>query len=405
MKVTRVEKHIVKKSNKHYNIINKYCFAAKNLYNHANYIVRNTFVKERKWIRYGKLDKMLREDLKYPDYKNMPSAQSAQQTLRLLDKNWTSFFSSIKKWTKNKTDFLGRPKLPKYKDKSKGDILIFTNQQAKIKDDGLIHFPKTLEGFIVKPWKAEKLCQVRFLPRKNYIIVEVIYEIDISESKPDNGRYMGIDVGVDNLAAVVNNVGEKPLLINGKGLKSINQYYNKISAYYKSIAKMLNNRHYTNRLANLQQKRDDKINDYFHKASRFIINKALELDINTIVIGKNKNWKQESKIGKQNNQTFVQIPFAKFIQMIEYKAQEVGINVKLTEESYTSGTSFLDDEEPVKENYNKSRRIHRGLFISNKGIKINADVNGSYQILRKEFPDVYADGIEGLALLPVKICF
>ncbi|MCR5586504.1 MAG: IS200/IS605 family accessory protein TnpB-related protein [Lachnospiraceae bacterium] len=140
-----------------------------------------------------------------------------------------------------------------------------------------------------------------------------------------------------------------------------------------------------------------------HKASKYLIDYALENDFNTIVIGNNKNWKQESSMSKRVNQSFVGIPHMRFIEMVQYKAQNTGLNVILTEESYTSGTSFLDNEEPIKTNYDKSRRVQRGLFVSNNGIKINADVNGAYQIMRKVFPKVNADGIQDVALHPIRV--
>ena len=136
----------------------------------------------------------------------------------------------------------------------------------------------------------------------------------------------------------------------------------------------------------LTEKRNQKIDDYMHKASRTIIEYCEKLDINTIVIGKNSEWKQNSKLSKRVNQHFIQIPFARFIQMIQYKAIEKGIAVILTEESYTSGTSFIDNEEPVKSNYNKARRVHRGLFVAENKVEINADLNGAYQIIKKVFP-------------------
>lgn len=150
----------------------------------------------------------------------------------------------------------------------------------------------------------------------------------------------------------------------------------------------MNKADYSKRMDRLTEKRNGKIDDYLHKSSRYIINYCEKNDIHTIVIGKNKEWKQNSKLSKRVNQNFVQIPFARLIEMIQYKAEEKGIAVILTEESYTSGTSFIDSEEPVKENYNKARRIHRGLFVSNNGIRINADLNGAYQILRKVVPEI-----------------
>ena len=214
---------------------------------------------------------------------------------------------------------------------------------------------------------------------------------------------MSIDIGLDNLATVVNNVGLKPVIINGKGLKSINKYYNKQVSHYREIAKRMNNRDYTARMNSFTGKRNRKIDDYMHKASKYLINYALTNNIHTIIIGNNKEWKQNAAMSKNVNQSFIGLPHMRFIEMVRYKAQNVGLNVIITEESYTSGTSFLDGEEPTKANYNKSRRVKRGLFISNNGIKINSDVNGAYQIMKKVFPNAYADGIEDVALHPVRV--
>ena len=150
-------------------------------------------------------------------------------------------------------------------------------------------------------------------------------------------------------------------------------------------------------------KRNQKVNDYMHKASRKIVNACIRENINTIVIGYNKGWKRSTKLNKNVNQSFAGLPTQWFIEMIQYKAQEVRIRVILTEEPYTSGTSFLDGEEPVKKNYDKSRRVHRGLFLSSNGIEINADINASYQILKKVFPTAYVNGIEDVVLHPVRV--
>lgn len=211
MTVQRVEKHMIKPSDPYYAMLDHFCFLSKNLYNHANYILRQEFIRNGKTIPYAALDKILKADREYPDYREMPTAQSAQQIVRLLEKNWKSFFNSI------------------------------------------------------------------------------------------------------------------------------------------------------------------------------------------------KDWKRDSKLSKHINQSFVGIPTQKLTEMIQYKSQEAGINVILTEESYTSGTSFLDREEPVKRSYDKSRRIHRGLFMSSNGREINADINASYQILKKVFPNAYANGIEDVVLHPARV--
>ena len=406
--IQQVEKHVIKKSHPYYNMFCEFTHLAKNLYNHANYLVRNEFTETGKWLRSQTLDKILREDLEFPDYRNMPAAQSAQQVLHLLDNNWKSFFSSIKDWSKNKDKYSGQPRLPKYKPKDGKMVLPLTNQQVRVEGD-LLYFPKSFCGFTVKPRcitldNFEKINQVRVVPKGQSFCLEVVYSVSVEfELRSDNGRYMSIDLGLDNLATVVTNTRLNPIIVNGKGLKADNQYYNKKKAHYQSVAKQMNNQHYTNRLYRLTQKRNLKVDDYLHKASRYIVDFALEHQINTIIIGNNKNWKQSSSLGKRTNQAFVSIPHQKLIDKICYKAQLCGIQVILTEESYTSGTSFLDNELPQKEFYNKSRRVHRGLFVSNKGFKLNADVNAAFQIMKKVFPNVFADGIEGVVLHPVRV--
>ena len=418
--LTRVEKHLIRPSSPWFPMIADFCHLAKNLYNHGNYIVRSRFLNDEHWTRYDELDKILKKDLEYPDYKAMPTAQSAQQVLRLLDKNWKSFFASIKDWKEHKDKYFGRPKMPNYKEKNGRFILVMTNQNCKYAD-GKIQFPKTFNGFGVIPEfsslptdeeKAKELGisrifssfqQVRFVPNGTDIVMEIVYTIKDISPKEDNGKYAGIDIGVDNLLTMATNTGTAPLIVNGKIPKSVNQFYNKKIASLKSICKQMTGRNSSNRIRNFTAKRNRKIEDYLHKASRLIVEECAKQSISTIVIGQNKEWKQDSKLSKKVNQHFVQLPFARLIQMIEYKAKEHGIAVALTEESYTSGTSFLDGEAPTKESYNKSRRIHRGLFKANDGRLINADVNGAFQIMRKVFPNVSADGIEGVVLRPVVV--
>ena len=406
--IQQVEKHIIKKSHPCYSMFCDYTHLSKNLYNHANFLVRTEFVNTGKWLRYQDLDNLLRQDVDYPDYINMMAAQSAQQTLRLLDNNWKAFFKSIKDWSKNKDKYTGRPKLPKYKPKDGRMVFILTNQQVKQKDD-LLHFPQSFQGFTMKPRcirldNFKKINQIRIVPNNQVFCVEIVYSISINDTlMQDNGRYMSIDLGLDNLATIVTNTSLNPVIVNGKGLKSNNQYYNKKRAYNQSVARHMNNKFHTNRLYSLMQKRNFKIEDSLHKISKFIVTFALSNDIHTIVIGSNKTWKQSISLGKRVNQSFVNIPHQKLIEKIIYKARNLDINVILTEESYTSGTSFIDGESPNKEFYNKKRRVHRGLFISNKGVSINADVNAAYQIMKKVFPNVFADGIEGVVLHPVRV--
>lgn len=285
--------------------------------------------------------------MEYPDYANMPTAQSVQQTLRILDKNWKSFFASIKDWTKHKEKYLGRPKLPKYLKKDGKYQIILKNQNCKLKGDKIC-FPKSFHGFTINPKFVNRndflsFQQVRLIPHKRRIVVELIFNMKLKESKKDNNRYIGIDIGVNNLAMVCNNVGRPAFIINGKPLKSINQFYNKKKSHYQKVCNQRNNKFYSNRIDKLTEKRNLKVGDYLHKSSCKVVDFCAKNSINTIVIGKNNEWKQNSKLSKQTNQNFVPIFFARLIEMIQYKAEEQGIAVILTEESYTSGTSFIDN--------------------------------------------------------------
>ena len=403
MKKQRVEKHIIKENNEYYKMLDGFCYKSKNLYNFANYHVRKQFIDTGEWLRYYDLDKLMKQPKMDFDYRSLPAIKSSQQCLRLLDKNWKSFFKSIKDWNKNKSKYNGRPKLPKYLPKNGRNLIILTNQSCKIKN-GILKFPKTFNNFTLKTQvNSGDLQQVRILPRNRYIIVEIIYNKQVKDLKKDNQRYVSVDVGLDNLLALSTNILNKPMIINGRSLKSENKYYNKQISRYREIAKRMNNLDYTRKMSFLTNKRNNIINDLIHKASRKVVEYALSCDANTIVIGNNKNWKQNSKMSKKVNQSFVGIPHQKLIEQIIYKAEDYGINVILTEESYTSGTSFLDNELPTKSNYNKNRRIKRGLFKTNSGKLINADVNASYQILKKVFPNAFSHGIEDYMFNPIRV--
>lgn len=329
-------------------------------------------------------------------------AQVSQQVLKLLDKNWLSFFEAIKKWSKNKIGFNGIPRLPKYLKKNGKNIIVFTNQNCK-QFDNYIQMPICLNKYKLKTNIQGNLQQIRILPRNKYFILEMVYNISKIQLKEDNNKYISIDIGLDNLATITNNCGITPIIISGRKLKSINKYYNKQLSYYREIAKRMNDLDWTNKMSKLTIKRNNMVIDLIHKASKSVIDYALSCGANTIIIGNNKDWKRESSMSKKVNQTFVGIPHQDLINKIVYKAENKGLKTIITEESYTSGTSFLDNEEPIKENYNKSRRIHRGLFVSNTRRKINSDINGSLQIMKKVFPNVFDHGIEDFGLNPIRV--
>ncbi|MFD3449754.1 RNA-guided endonuclease InsQ/TnpB family protein [Microbacteriaceae bacterium 4G12] len=364
--------------------------------------------KEKPHVDYNFLDALFKVIFQ-KDYRSLP-AQSSQSIMKAVFQNWRSFFASLRDYQQNPNKYTGRPRIPKYIRSAEKEVL-YTNQDCVIKHDTFLKFPKTKcqlnigkLGFI-----KGKLKQVRVIPKYNAYVVEIVVDVPFkTQSVEENGRYMGIDLGVDNLATIVTNTGMKPVLVKGKQIKSINQYYNKLKSYFTSIlrqGKQANEGPFTSkRLEKLHQKRYLKIKDLFHKASHEIVKRAQEERICKIVIGQNKRWKQETDMGKKQNQTFCHIPHRVLIQMISYKAKAVGIQVIVTEESYTSKASFLDHDFIPTYGTNDQhatflgKRIKRGMYRSAKGIFINADVNAAANILRKVFPNAWTNGIEGLGV-------
>jgi IS605 OrfB family transposase len=230
----------------------------------------------------------------------------------------------------------------------------------------------------------EDIRQFRLIPKGSYIVAEVIYEVTEEALKKDNGKYASIDLGLNNLMTVASNVS-KPFIINGRPLKSINHFYNKSKAKLQSI---LRDKKTSKKIQQLGCKRNNKITDYLHKASRFIINHLVSEGINTLIVGYNKEWKQEINIGSKNNQNFVQIPFTKLLQMLEYKCKLFGILFKKQEESYTSKCSFFDNEVVKKHELYAGKRVKRGLFRTGSNLMVNADVNGSLNIMKKAVGEV-----------------
>jgi putative transposase len=393
-----VEQHIISQNDPRYHIIDAACFASKNLYNAANYIVRQSFIHNGMYLDYGKVYHHIKM---HEAYKALP-AKVANDVLRLLDKNWRSFFAAIKAWGEAPSQFLGRPKLPGYKEKLKGRNILIYDIQA-------ISKPALKRG-IVKPsmlgieveTKQKHVVQVRIVPRSGFSVVEVVYEQEPIQAQVDPKLYAGGDIGINNLAVLTSNkVGFIPRLVNGRPLKSINQYSNKQRA---AIQKQLGpNRHTSRRLDQITNKRTRKIMHYMHTTSRRIIDLLIAEGIGILVIGKNPNWKQGAQMGRRNNQNFVQIPHARFIDMLAYKAKLVGIKVMITEESYTSKCSFLDRESIEKHEQYAGKRIKRGMFRSAKGSLINADVNGAYNIIRKVAPKAFVKGVEDVAVHPMPL--
>ena len=398
MKVQRTEQIVIRKNHPKFKIIDQQCFYSKQLYNEANYIIRQKFIETGEYISYYKMNFELKT---HKNYKSCFS-QPANCTLRLLDKNWKSFFASIQDWKKTPDKYLGMPKLPKYlKPDGRYIWMIPNNTCVYNHEKGTVYFKNRLLNDY--EWKCRclgRLIQVRFVPKGSCYIMEIVYEIELPDNKKENKRIASIDLGVNNLVTMTNNIGLNPIIINGKGIKSINQFYNKRVAKEKTQLSIRHSHYWSKKLEKIALKRYNRIKNYMHHISAYIINWCIENNIDTLVIGKNNTWKQENKY----KQSFIYIPYEMLLRQFQYKCENNNINYIETNESYTSGTSFLDNEEPIKENYNKNRRLKRGLFQSNKGTLINADVNGAYQIMAKVFPNAIEDryGIEGF-LTPIVI--
>lgn len=398
MKVQRCEQIIIKKNHPKFKIIDEMCFNSKNLYNEANYVLRQEFIENGNYISYYDMNKEFKT---HENYK-LTFSQPANCTLRLLDKNWKSYFKAIKDWKEHPNKYLGMPKLPKYLPKDgRFPWMIPNNQLVYDYEKSTIYIRnRHMNDY---DWHCRCLgrpIQVRFIPHGNHYTMEIIYEIEIEDIDNDrvNERIAAIDIGVDNLVTMTSNIMESPIIINGKPLKSINQQYNKQKAKLQSDLMKRNGQHWSNKLETLSYKRNQRIKNYMHNASALIIKWCVEHNIDTLVVGKNDTWKQE----KKHMQNFTSIPYEMLLGQLQYKCENAGIKYIEVNEAYTSGTSYLDNEAPIKENYNKERRVQRGLFQA-KNMLINADVNGSLQIMRKVFPDSYTGyGIE-VDLTPIII--
>ncbi len=307
----------------------------------------------------------------------------------------------MKSWKKHPELFKGMPKPPRYKHKDGEFILVFTNQQCSIRD-GILRFPKIMNLEVKTRLKDVNLREVRIIPLGIGYNIEIVYvkEItDTSEIKAE--RIMGIDIGVRNLATIGNSIPEQGIAVRAGLIKSINQYFNKELARYRSINDQQGNeRKDTKRIRELFMKRNNKIRDIMHKVSRSIIDYAKSKNIDTIVIGHNDGWKQSVNMGTKNNQNFVQLPFDTLIHQIKYKGEEIGINVIVQREDHTSKCSFLDNETIEHHETYMGNRIRRGTFRSANGTLIHADLNASYNIIKKAIPEAFANGIEGIGLYP-----
>ena len=388
-----IKQQVKQLSKKDYRNLKYLSHIAKNLTNEAIYNIRQYYFNEKKYLNYQKNYSLLKNS---PNYKLLNS-NMAQQVLKEVDGSFKSFFSLIKLAEKGKYNFKDI-KLPNYLDKKGFTTLIIgfvrlNENKLTIPYSNLFSKEhKKIEINIPPILVDKKIKEIRIIPKLNARFFEIQYTYEVKEIQRElnKNNALAIDLGINNLTTCVTNNG-KSFIIDGRKLKSINQYYNKINAKLQSIKdKQGITRKTTLRQKKLARKRNNRVNDYMNKTARKIINYCLNNDIGNIVLGYNNDFQRNSNVGSINNQNFVNIPYSKLRDKLEYLSKLYGIEFKLQEESYTSIASFFDrDEIPI---YNKDnsqeyifsgKRIKRGLYKTKKGYLLNADCNGALNILRK----------------------
>ncbi len=409
-----VEQHIISKSDPRYQQIDEMAFASKNLWNLANYFVRQAFIFEHIYLNNAAVYHLVKSS---DAYQALPRKVS-NQVLIQLDKAWTAFFEAAEAYQEHPEQFTGRPRLPKYKHKTEGrNLLVFELGAIWKAHLAQREIAVSQLGWLVETKQTPKqIKQVRIVPKADHYVVEVIYQVEAKPAQGDPNLFVALDPGVSVLAALTSNKpGFCPQLVPGGPLKATNQLYNKQRAHeQKQLAKGKDQRLTSHRLDRMTTKRNRRVMHYLHTASRRIIDLLVQEGIGTLVIGKNPFWKQGVELGRKHNQEFVQIPHARFIELLTYKAELVGITVIVTEESYTSRASFLErdvlptydpTQGPDQEDKARfsGRRDGRWYWVKGRA-PIHSDVNGSYNIGRKVFPTAFdGRGIEATAVRPRRL--
>ena len=393
------EKHKIYKSHPSYSKLDNMSRKANNLYNQCVYFAKHSenLVEDLKT-----LDRVMKSfPDEYDNYRSFGHTKSAQQVLRLFQQNLRSYFASINDYKTNSSKYTGRPCFPKFRKSGDRFQVIFTNQSVKLVNQTILVASKTFENKLsikLRTHSAKKICQVVFAPRNNYFLVSVIYEADPIMSENTN-KLAAIDIGLSNLATVTFSEEDDPILYRSD-LTKINHDFNRLTSNYVSILKKTQNKDTSKRRKRYSEKYSGLVEDRLHKISREIINDLSHRGVSAVIVGKNTGQKIGNRL-----KNFVQVPLFRLIEMIKYKAELAGITFIQVNESYTSGTSFLDNELPTKEFYDNSRRKHRGLFISNDSKRINADVNASFQIMKKIYKEfAYNDSIKYANPIVKTIC-
>ncbi len=410
----RVEQHIIEKAHSQFHAIDEMALASKNLWNLANYHVRQSFIFQHIYLNNTAIFHQIKQT---EAYQALP-AKVANQVLLQLHGAWTAFFEAMEVYRQHPERFQGRPGLPKYLPKIQGrNLLVFElgciwKAHLRLREIAVSQLGRIGET----KQQPKSMQQVRIVPKADHYVVEVVYETEEKRAEGlDPELFVALDPGVNILAALTSNKsGFIPRLVSGGPVKAVNQLYNKQREHeQKQLARGKEPRFTSHRLDRITTKRNRRMMHYLHTASRRIIELLVAEGIGTLVLGKNVFWKTRVELGKKHNQEFVQIPHAKFLEMLTYKAEALGIRVMVTEESYTSKASFLDldplptyDPTQGVDQEEKPRFSGRrdGRWYRVKGrAPIHSDVNGPFNIGRKVFPTAFGPGIEVAAVRPRRL--
>jgi len=406
----------LKLKNNQYELIKEMSHLSKNLYNFTLYTVKQHFFQTNKFLKY---EKAYHEVKSNENYKLLPS-QVAQQTMKTVDRSFRSFFGLLKK--KKEGTYNRIANIPHYLKKDGHHVLLFTPNHIRInyetnkvkltinkilkKKYNIKEFEVDLPHYLKEENKIKEIRIVPIYGGKFFKVQFVyLYEFDDEKFISNNNNYISIDLGIDNLLTVYDDKNKISKIIDGKYIKSVNRYFNKEIGRCKSLVEKINKQKTSKKIQNLYQKRNNIFQNAFHLISKRLLQYCDQNDIQKIVFGYNKEWKQNINIGKHNNQNFVQIPYRRLISYVEYKAEEYNIDVILQEESYTSKCDALMNEEVKKHEEYLGRRVSRGLFKSSNGSVLNADLNGAMNILRKCRLESHENEIEssGAVIVPTKI--
>ena len=384
------QKNRLKLSSTKLEIVKQLSYYSARLYNVGLYSVRQYYFNNNAYLNYAKNYHECKDNENY----KLLLSDTSQQILRIVDRNFKSFFGLLK--LKSQGKYTEKIRMPNYKKQYELMNITIQGRSARIRKGYVIvglskafrekHNPpfKELKFKLPKNITADKLQELRILPVMNGMEfdIEFVYKKEFEPVSVDKDKYLSIDMGLDNFATCFDSNDGSSFIIDGRYIKSINRHYNKQKAYYQSILERQKLKT-SKRLLTLSRKRNSKINNYFNLAVKYITDYCVKNNIGNIVIGDFSDIKRDINIGKKNNQNFVSIPYGIFKRKLQSKCEQLGIEYHLQEESYTSKCSYLDNEEVKKHDTYKGKRVKRGLFRTSKGYLINADTNGAANILIK----------------------